>query len=610
VSQDVLLAIAGIIVLGIGAQLLAARLRLPSILLLLIFGFIAGPITGFLKPDELFGKLLFPLVSVSVALILYEGGLSLKLADLPKVGGVVRNLILLGALITWAIGAVTAHLIFGLDWGLATLLGAVLVVTGPTVIGPLLRHIRPGGSLGPILMWEGIVIDPIGAVLAVLVFEAIGGGGAGTTTAHFAQAVVKTIVLGGGFGLVAAGVLTLLMHRYWVPDFLQNAVSLMLVVAAFTGANLLQHESGLLAVTVMGIALANQKYADIKHIVEFKENLRVLLISSLFILLAARLEPDDLSGVALRGAVFVAVLVLVARPLAAFICTIRSGLPRTERLFLAWMAPRGIVAAAVSSVFAIRLQEQGYVNAELLVPITFIVIIGTVAIYGLTAPLAAYRLGVADPNPQGVLLVGAYGWARALATLLQEKGFRVLLVDSNRENVAAARMAGLPTYAGSVLAEYAIAEMRLGGIGRLLALTSNDWVNTLAVQRFTSVFGKAECYQLPPQKEPAGKQTLHKHLHGRWLFATGLTKAALEQRFTAGDTLKATPLSDEFDFAAFESLYGESAVPLFVITESGRLKVITAEETAQPRPGQTLISLVREPQQPTPDASLRSASRE
>ena len=602
-SQDVLLAVAGIVVLGIGAQLLAARVRLPSILVLLIFGFIAGPVTGFLKPDDLFRELLFPLVSVSVALILYEGGLSLKLADLPKVGGVVRNLILLGALITWAVATAAAHLIFGLEWGLATLLGAVLVVTGPTVIGPMLRHIRPAGSVGPILMWEGIVIDPIGAVLAVLVFEAIGGGGAGTTTTHFALAVMKTIVLGGGFGLLAAALLTLLIHRYWIPDFLQSAVSLMLVVAAFTGANVLQHESGLLAVTVMGIALANQKYADIRHIVEFKENLRVLLISALFILLAARLQPSDLTSVAVSGALLVAVLVLIARPLAAFIATIRSGLPRNERLFLAWMAPRGIVAAAVSSVFAIRLQAIGYAGAEVLVPITFIVIIGTVAIYGLTSPLAAYRLGVADPNPQGLLLVGAHGWARALARLLQEKGFRILLVDSNRDHIAAARMAGLPTYSGSILAEYAMTEMRLGGIGRLLALTPNDWVNALAVQRFTSVFGRAECYQLPPQGEPAGKQALHKHLHGRWLFATGMTDAELERRFTAGATVKATPLSEEFDFAAFQSLYGESAVPLFVVTETGKLKVVTADQALEPRPGQTLISLVREPAHSTPGGS-------
>ena len=300
-SQLVLISLAGIIVLGIVAQLLAARLRLPSILILLIFGFLAGPVSGFLRPDELFGQLLFPFISISVALILYEGGLSLKVSDLPRVGGVVRNLVTIGALLTWGIGTVAAYLIFDLDFGLATLLGAVLVVTGPTVIGPLLRHIRPAGSVGSILMWEGIVIDPIGAVLAVLVFEAISGGGQGTT-AHLSVTIVKTVVFGGGLGLLAAALLTLLIHRYWVPDFLQNAVSLMLVVAAFTGANVLQHEAGLLAVTVMGIALANQKYVDIKHIVEFKENLRVLLISSLFILLAARLQPSDLKNVAVGGA--------------------------------------------------------------------------------------------------------------------------------------------------------------------------------------------------------------------------------------------------------------------------------------------------------------------
>lgn len=600
--QTALVGIAVIVVFGIGAQLLAWRLGLPSILLLLIFGFIAGPITGLLDPDQLFGKeLLLTLVSVSVALILYEGGLSLRLADLPKVGGVVRNLVSVGAVLTWGIAAVGAYLIFDMDAGLAVLLGAMLVVTGPTVIGPLLRHIRPSGSVGPILMWEGIVIDPIGAMLAVLVFEAIAGGEGGSATAQFfAMAVVKTIVLAGGLGLLAAGLLTLLIYRYWIPDFLQSAVSLMLVVAVFTGANRVQPESGLLAVTVMGIALANQRLANVRHIVEFKENLRVLLISSLFILLAARLRPSDLAGVGAGGLLTVALLVVFARPLAVFLSTLRSTLSGKERLFLGWMAPRGIVAAAVSSVFALRLEEMGYANAHLLVPITFIVIIGTVSIYGLTSPLVAHRLGVADPDPQGILLVGARGWVRALASLLQAKGYRVLLVDSNRANVAAARMAGLPTYAGSILAEYAVAEMSLGGVGRLLAVTPNDWVNALAVQRFTGVFGRAACYQLPPQQEPEGRQALHKHLQGRWLFAAGITDAVLEQRFAQGATVKATPLSEEFDYAAFQSLYGETAVPLFVISEAGRLTVVTADQSPRPLPGQTLISLVQ-PEADQPD---------
>jgi hypothetical protein len=406
--------------------------------------------------------------------------------------------------------------------------------------------------------------------------------------------VIKTIVLGGGLGLLVAGLLTLLIHRYWIPDFLQSAVSLMLVVAVFTGANLLQHESGLLAVTVMGIALANQKWANVRHIVEFKENLRVLLISALFILLAARLKPAELASVAAGGALFVAVLILVARPLAAFLSTAGSKLNRSERLVIAWMAPRGIVAAAVSSVFALRLEELGYADAHMLVSITFVVIIGTVVVYGLTSSVVARRLGLADANPQGVLFLGAYGWVRALAALLQEKGYRVLLVDSNRSNITKARMAGLPTYSGSILAEYAIAEMTLGGIGRILTLTPNDWVNTLAVQRFISVFGRAECYQLPPQDEPPGKPTLHKHLHGRWLFAPGMNGAQLGQRFAAGATIKATSLSQEFDYEAFQSLYGEAAVPLFVITETGRLNVVTADQALRPAPGQTLISLVQE----------------
>lgn len=593
--ETALIAVAAIIVLGVSAQWLAARLRLPSILLLLIFGFLAGPVTGLLDPDTLRGDWLFPLVSLSVGLILYEGGLSLSVSDLLKVGGVVRNLISIGALVTWAVGALAGYLIFDVSAGLAILLGAVLIVTGPTVIGPLLRYIRPSGPVGPILRWEGIVIDPIGAVLAVLVYEAIGGAEGGATTANIVLAVVKTVLLGGGLGLIAAGLLAFLLHRYWIPDFLQNAVSLMFVVAAFTAANALQPESGLLTATVMGIALANQKLADVRHIVEFKENLRVLLISSLFILLAARLRPADLTAVGWGGVAFVIVLIVVGRPLATFISTMGSRLKRNERLFLAWMAPRGIVAAAVSSVFELRLNELGYTDARLLVPITFVVIIATVAVYGLTSAAVARRLGLAVANPQGILLAGAHRWGRELAAVLRAKGFPVLLIDNNRANIAAARMEGLPTYSGSILAEYVIDEVELGGIGRLLAMTPNDWVNTLAAQRFMRFFGRAGCYQLPPRDEPEGKQTLHKHLHGRWLFGDEYTYVALSDRCNTGAVIKATPLSESFDYAAFQSRYGETAVPLLVITESRRLNVITADQKLAPQPGQTLISLVHEP---------------
>ncbi len=591
--ENLLPFLAGIVVLGITAQWLAWRVGLPSILLLLVFGIIAGPVAGWLKPDAVFGNLLAPIVSLSVALILYEGGLTLKLSELRQVGSVIRNLVSIGALLTWAIAAVTAHILLGLDIALSVLLGALLVLTGPTVIAPLLRQIRPIGPVGPVLKWEGIVIDPIGALLAVLVFEVIFSGEVKGATSHIVSAVFKTIFIGGGLGLAGAGVYTLASHRHWIADHLENGVSLMLVIAVYSVANYFQHESGLLSVIVMGLALANQRWVDIEHLVEFKENLRVLLISSLFIVLAARMDVAGLAQLAPRGLLFVLVLVLIGRPVSVFFSTLGSKLAARERAFLAWMAPRGIVAAAVSSVFAIRLEALGYEGANELASVTIFTIIATVAIYGLTASIVARKLGVAESNPQGLLFVGADAWSREIASLLQREGFRVLMVDSNRNHPYAARMAQLPTYTGSILAEHTLDEIDLGGLGRLLAVTPNDWVNILAVQRFERIFGRANCYQLPSQQD-ASKKKRHRYLHGRWLFSEEATYSTLQRRIAQGFTAKATRLSETFDYNAFLARYGESCVPLFLIDEQRRLFIITPDRDEQRRPGQTVISLVKE----------------
>jgi len=591
-AETILFAVVAVAVLGVCAQWLAWRLGVPSILLLLVAGFVAGPVAGFLNPDELLKDLLLPLVSLSVALILYEGGLTLRIADLPKVGGIVRNLVSIGALLTWVVGAVGAHLLFDMEVRLSILLGAILVVTGPTVIGPLLQHIRPTGKSGAILRWEGIVIDPIGAMLAVLVFEAIAVASVADAASQIAGGVLKTLVFGGGLGLAAAALLTLMIHRYWIPDFLQNATSLMFVVAVFALANSIQHESGLLAVTVMGFALVNQPWADVRHIVEFKENLRVLLISALFILLSARLRPEELTAVLGAGIAYVVLLVVIARPLSVIVATFGAQLTRADRIFLAVLAPRGIVAAAVASVFALRLESIGFTAAREIVPITFIVIIGTVAVYGIGTPIIARRLGVAEPNPQGVLLVGAQPWARALAQTLKEKGLRVLLADTNRVHSAAARMAGLPIYADSVLSDHALDEIDLGGIGHLLAVTPNEWVNVLAVQRFRPIFGRGRCYQLTPQGQPAEQDSPHRHLHGRPLFRRGIDSALLQEQFSKGAVIKATPLSESFDFTAFESHYGETVIPLLLLDENLRLTVLVPDTKTEPKPGQTIIALV------------------
>ncbi|MDX1665100.1 MAG: sodium:proton antiporter [Candidatus Promineifilaceae bacterium] len=594
-TENVLIGLTAILVLGVGAQWISWRFRLPSILLLLLAGFVAGPITGFIDPDALLGDLLFPIISASVAVILFEGGLTLRLAELPHVGGVISRLITVGAMVTWAVGAVAARFILGLDWDLSVLLGAVLIVTGPTVIAPLLRQIQPRGQAGTALKWEGILIDPVGAVLAVLVFEAILAGEFSRATGVIISGVLETIVIGVAVSVVAAGIMIFLLRRYLIPDHLENGVILLFVISAFALSDQLHHESGLLTVTLMGVILANQRFVSIKHIMDFKENLQVLLIGTLFILLSARLEPAVMLQSGLGSLLFLAVLIVLGRPLAILLSTLRSALTWKERLFMAWMAPRGIVAAAVASIFSFELVEAGHAGAEQLVPLTFLVIIGTVGFYGLTAGPVARWLELSEEAPQGVLIVGAHPFSRAIAKRLQEEGYRAMLLDTNRENIQQGRMEGLETHYGNAYSEEVLEELDLTGIGRLLAMTSNDEVNALTAIHFPEVFSRAEVYQLPPRSmdqagiEPAPPP----HLTGRFLFGPEMTYDWLMERLRAGWTIRVTQLTEQFDYLDFQRQHEEKAVPLFLCTGKNRLVIYTVDYQPIPRPGQTLISFVK-----------------
>ena len=591
--QHLLLGLAGVVALGIAAQWLAWRLHVPSILLLLAFGVAAGPLTGLLRPDELLGPLLLPLVSLSVAVILFEGGLSLKVRELRTIGGDLLRLSTVGVLVTWLVSLAAARWLLGFEWPLAALLAAVLVVTGPTVIAPILRHLRLSGRAGAVLKWEGIVIDPLGATLALVTFVVARAGWHGGA-AEAALALLRTALVGGGLGLLGSGLLVLPLARYWVPDTLQGAVVLAVVFAAFAGANALQDESGLLAVTVMGICLANQRLAPVRRLVEFKENLSVLLVSCLFILLAARLRREDLAVLDFRSFLFLIAMVLVARPASVLLSTIGSPATWREKLFLCCMAPRGIVAAAVSSVFAQAMADAGFAQASRMPPVTFLVIVGTVALYGLGASPLARRLGLARPNPQGVIFVGARPWARDAAAALATEGCPVLLADSNWAAVSAARLAGLPTYYGSILGEHALNEIDFRDYGRLLAVTPNDEVNSLACLRFIEVFGRREVYQLPFGAPAEGRrEAVSLEQRGRLLFEAGMDNARLAERLGEAPAVKATRLTKEFDFAAFRALHGEAVVPLFVVRPGGQVLVFTAEGPPAPQPGEVLISLAR-----------------
>lgn len=632
-EHGALMGLTAVVGLGIAAQWLAWRLKLPAILLLLLAGFAAGPISGmflehpWLSPNELMGELLFPVVSLSVAVILFEGGLTLKLAEFKEVGTSVRNLVSIGVVVTWVVVAAAGHYILGFDWGISLLLGAILTVTGPTVIGPLLRQVRPLGSTGTVLKWEGILIDPVGAVLAVLVFEALRSaagfqGDIDQEAKHLAveaaRSILFTILDGTLMGAAAAGLLVLLMNRYWVPDFLQSAVTLMVVGVAFTLSNMLQEESGLLAVTIMGVVMANQKFTPVKHIIEFKENLRVLLISVLFILLSARLELDVIKQIGWAHLAFLVVVIFVARPASVFASTVGSKLTWKQRLLIALIAPRGIVAAAIASVFAIRLSAEGVDGADGLVPAVFLVIVGTITFCGLCATPIARMLGQAATDPQGVLFVGAQTWAREIAMALKREGFDTLLVDTNRDNTRAARMQGLPTKTGSVLSEHVEHELDLSRISKMIAMTANDEANALACMQMIEAFGRKEVYQLAPhaRDERMVRDQIQDDAHpltGRFLVGRSLSYADMCKRFEKGAEVKATKLTEEFEYDDYQALHGERAVPLFLVTNAGKLRVFTANDPPKPTPGNTVIGII-EPavgdEAPTPPTGNRDTPAE
>jgi len=598
-SEKDLIELASIVVIGVAAQWLAWRLKFPSILFFLVFGFIAGPVANFIHPDSLFGDLLLPIVSISVALILFEGGLTLRLQELRDVGTVVIVLILVGAVITWIIASISAHYILNLDLRLSILLGAILVVTGPTVIGPLLSTIRPIKRINTILKWEGIMIDPLGAILAVLVFEAILAGNISEATPVIFIGIFKTLLIGGVVGFGMAQLLIQLLRKFLIPDFLQEAVALVMVVAAFVVSNIFQPESGLLTVTLMGLFMDNQKVVSIQHIIEFKENLRVIIISSIFILLAARLQFSDFQNFDLSTIVFLVILIFFARPVSVFLSTIGSKLNWRERTFIGWMAPRGIVAAAVASVFAFKLSEKGIEGAEFLVPITFLVIVVTVTVYGLTSYPVAKFLKVVQSKPQGILFVGAHSWARTIAKILKEKKVNVVMVDTNRRNIGDAKLEGLKAYLGSILAEHIVDEVDLDGIGRLMALTPNDEANSLAALHMSDSFERGELYQLPPLSEKSGKELEYspKHLRARFLFGKGMNFYQLNSLFNDGWTIKSTKISDTFSFEDMNKHYGENLIPLFLIDKDDKLFVSTIENPLEPESGDLIIALVKETDQ-------------
>ncbi|WP_431132986.1 cation:proton antiporter [Psychroserpens mesophilus] len=504
--------LAGIIILGILAQWVAWKFKIPAILPLILIGLLVGPIAAeFLSEDGtkwiepiwngekgLFpGEGLYYFVSLAISVILFEGGLTLKRSEIKNVGPSITKLITLGSIVTFFGAAIASHFIFGLSWEICFLFSALIIVTGPTVITPILRNIPLKKDVSTVLKWEGILIDPIGALVAVLVFEFISvGGDSGFTKTAFIE-FGKIILFGTTFGFTFAHALAFAINKNLIPHYLLNVVSLSTVLLVYVESDVFAHESGLLAVVVMGMVLGNGKLQNIKELLYFKESLSVLLISILFILLAANINIEDLMLLYnWETAILFAIVVFIIRPLAVFLSTYGSKLKTKEKLFISWVGPRGIVAAGIASLFGSKLLKQGVEGAEYITPLVFMIVLGTVLLNATTARVFAKIVGVFLTKSEGILIVGASKFSRLIGHYLEENNRHVVMIDSNQTNINSAKELGLEAMNVNIYSETLTDNIELNDIGYLMAMTGNSDINKYTIDRFSKNFGEHGSFRL------------------------------------------------------------------------------------------------------------------
>lgn len=512
-----MLELAGIIILGILAQWVAWKFKIPAILPLILIGLLVGPIaaeflsedgTKWIEPiwngtEGLFpGESLFYFVSLAISIILFEGGLTLKLSEIKNVGPVITKLITLGSLVTFFGAAVAAHYTFNLSWELSYLFSGLIIVTGPTVITPILRNIPLKKDVSAVLKWEGILIDPIGALVAVLVFEfiSVGSGQEFTKTAFIEFG--KIVLFGSTFGFTFAHALNFIINKKLVPHYLLNVFALAAVLGVFVLSDSFAHESGLLAVVVMGMVLGNSNSPYLKELLYFKESLSVLLISILFILLSANINMTDLYLIYnWNTAILFAAVVFIIRPIGVFLSTRGSTLKTKEKLFISWVGPRGIVAAGIASLFGLKLAKTGILGAEYITPLVFMIVLGTVLLNATTARMFAKVVGVFLTKSNGILIVGAAKVSRLIGHYLESNGRHVVLIDSNQDNINKAKELGLEAFDTNIYSDTLKDNIELNDVGYLMALTGNSDINKYAINKFSKQFGENGSFRLITQDE-------------------------------------------------------------------------------------------------------------
>lgn len=597
-----------IVILGLIAQWVAWRLRLPAIVMLALTGIIAGPVLGVLDPHTQIGPLLEPVIKLGVAIILFEGGLNLELHELRTAATAVRRLTTWGVALAWALGSLAAHYIGGMQWPVALVFGAIIVVTGPTVIMPLLRQANLERRPASLLKWEGIVNDPIGALLAVIVFQYFAFSEGGNGVAAVAGSMLLAVIVAAAVGAALGWGLGRAFLRGWVPEYLKGPLMVATALLAYVLANLVQEEAGLLATTVMGVMMGNMPLRSLEELRRFKEYITVMLVSAVFILLTATLDMDVLTHLDARSLLLLAAILFLVRPTAVLLATLRSGIELRERALVAWIAPRGIVAAAVAGVFAGPLVERGYTDAERLVPLVFALIFLTVVVHGFTIGFMARALGLAAQRRNRLLIVGASEWSTEFARTLHAAEIPVLLVDETWERLRKARFAGLPVHHGQILAEVHTHYPELNDVALLLAADANLAYNALVCTRFAGELGRQNTFQLVDRSgEEGAPRGYNRGLSGIPAFDEGFDFGAANERLARGWRFQRTRLTEDWTYDDFAARLPAGAVVLARFTSEGQLRLTTPRRELAYEAGDLVIAFV--PPEEQPPSAVRDKAR-
>ena len=561
---------------------------------------------GLFDPEHAFGDLLDPMIAIGVALILFEGGLSLDFRELRHAGEGVWRLVLLGGPIAWVLGAFAAHSIGGLEWPVAILFAGILVVTGPTVVMPLLRQSSVKARPAAILKWEAIVNDPIGALFAVVSYEYFRAvtESPGASLFEVVPPLIIAAIIAGLIGYVAAAAIAWAFPRGAIPEYLKVPVLLTSVIVVFVLSNQIEHEAGLVAVTVMGIALANMNVSSLRSIHPFKQNIAVILIAGIFVLLSASLEFEELAYLNWNFGLFLLALLFLVRPATILLSLLGSSVPWNERLFLSWIAPRGIVLVAISGLFALRLEDIGY-DGTALIGLSFAVVVATIVAHGFTIDLVARLLNLKGSNRPGVLIVGSTPWTISLALMMQELKAPVMVVDSSWQRLALARQKGLPFYHGEILNEATEHNLDLTPYSVLVAATENEAYNALVCNEFAYEIGRDTVFQLGDAIDDEDRHALPSGIRGRALFESGFGVEDVNERLARGWVFRKTKLSEEFTFAAAQDRLPDAAAMLLLVRDNGTLRFFTHAARPEPRAGDVIVSFAPPQERSAQDAAAK-----